>query len=116
MTNQSVPQKLVMMIVTPNDADRLVQALVRDGYPATRVGSAGGFLRRGNVTIFSGVPAAAVEDVLEIVRRTCPVRSEMAPVQTLPIVAAVGTTGPPGEVRTGGAVVFVLDVEHFERI
>jgi uncharacterized protein YaaQ len=115
MTDRAVPQKLVMAIVTPNDGERLMQALVRAGFPATRTGSAGGFLRRGNVTIFSGVPAGDVERVLAIIRSACPVRTEMAPVQTLPLVGAAAS-GPPVEVRTGGAVVFVLDVERFERI
>ena len=110
------PQKLVVMIVTQHDGERLMQALVRGGFPATRTGSSGGFLRRGSVTIFSGVPTDGVDAVLELVRRTCPVRTEMAPVQTLPIAGAATASGPPLEVRTGGAVVFVLDVERFERI
>lgn len=115
MTRHAVPQKLVMAIVTPNDGERLMQALVRAGFPATRTGSSGGFLRRGSTTIFSGVPAEEVDQVLAIIRRACPARTEMAPVQTLPLVGTAAS-GPPVEVRTGGAVVFVLDVERFERI
>lgn len=116
MTEPPAPQKLVVMIAAPSDGDRLLQELVRAGFPATRIGSAGGFLRRGSATIISGVPAADVDGVLALVRRTCPVRTEMAPVQTLPIVGAATASGPPIEVRTGGAVVFVLDIERFERI
>ena len=108
-------RKLVMVIVSANDGERLLQALVRERLPATKIGSAGGFLRRGMATILSGVPAHEVERVLELVRRTCPARTEMAPVQTLPLVGAAAT-GPPIEVRAGGAVIFVLDVERFERI
>ena len=111
----STPQKLVLAIVSANDGERLMQALVRQGLPATKIGSAGGFLRRGNATILSGVPADQVDEVIELVRRTCPARTEMAPVQTLPLVGA-SAAGPPVEVRTGGAVVFVLSVEGFERI
>ena len=116
MTNDAIPQKLVVMIVSANDGERLMQVLVAEGIPATRIGSAGGFLRRGNTTIFSGVAEGDVEQVLALVRRTCPVRTEMAPVQTLPMVGAAGGSSRPVEVRTGGAVVFVLDVERFERI
>ena len=111
----AAPRKLVMVIVSANDGERLVQALVRERLPVTKIGSAGGFLRRGMATILSGVPADQVEQVLDLVRRTCPARTELAPVQTLPLVGAAAT-GPPAEVRTGGAVIFVLDVERFERI
>jgi uncharacterized protein YaaQ len=109
------PAKLVLAIVSGHDGERLMQALVQQGLPATRIGSAGGFLRRGNATILSGVPAADVERVLGVVRRTCPERTELLPVQALPLMGNP-TTGPPREVRTGGAVIFVLDVERFERI
>jgi uncharacterized protein YaaQ len=111
----AAPTKLVIAIVSGHDGERLMQALVQQGLPATRIGSAGGFLRRGNATILSGVPAADVERVLAIIRRTCPERTELMPVQALPVVG-MPASGPPVEVRTGGAVVFVLDVERFERI
>ncbi|MGH2585294.1 MAG: cyclic-di-AMP receptor [Dehalococcoidia bacterium] len=117
MIEQRVPEKLVIMIVASNDdSERLMQTLVQEGMPATRVGSAGGFLRRGSSTIFSGVPAAEVERLLTIVRRTCPVRTELAPVQTLPLVGVATGASEPVEVRTGGAIVFVVDIERFERI
>jgi uncharacterized protein YaaQ len=115
MTEQLVPEKLLVIVVSPNDGDRLMQQLVRDGVPATRIGSSGGFLSRGSSTILSGVPAVQVESVLDLIRRICPVRSELAPVQTLPLVGTAAS-GPPIEVRTGGAIVFVLDIERFERI
>jgi uncharacterized protein YaaQ len=115
MSEQPVPEKLLVIVVAPNDGERLMQQLVRDGIPATRIGSAGGFLRRGSSTILSGVPAGQVDEVLDLIRRTCPVRNEMTPVQTLPLVGTAAS-GPPIEVRTGGAIVFVLDIERFERI
>lgn len=116
MSDAAVPQKLVVAIVSPNDGERLLQALVRRGLPATRIGSAGGLLRRGSMTILSGVPAHQVETVIELIRQTCPVRTELAVAQTLPLVGTDTTAGQPGEHHTGGAVVFVLDVERFERI
>lgn len=115
MTTNGEPQKLVIVIVAANDGERLMQALVQQGVPATKIGSAGGFLRRGNVTILSGVGASEVDAVLALVRRTCAVRTEMSPVHTLPLVGASADDNPR-EVRTGGAVVFVLDVERFERV
>lgn len=116
MADQGVPTKLVMMIVSDRDADDLMAALVERGIYATKVGSSGGFLRRGNVTIFSGVAADQVDEVLDIVNDICPVRMEFVPVQTLPFIADSAFTTEPVQVRAGGAVVFVLNVEQFQRI
>jgi uncharacterized protein YaaQ len=116
MADQSEPTKLVMMIVSDTDADDLMAALVEHHVPATKVGSSGGFLRRGNVTIFSGVEASQVDAVLDIVNEICPARTELVPVQTLPFIGDSAFTTEPIEVRAGGAIVFVLNVERFQRI
>ncbi|MDA0301570.1 MAG: cyclic-di-AMP receptor [Chloroflexi bacterium] len=116
MVDPIEPTKLVMMIVSDTDADDLMAALVERGVPATKVGSTGGFLRRGNVTIFSGVPATEVDTVLDVVNEICPARTELVPVQTLPFIGDSPFTTEPIEVRAGGAIMFVLDVERFQRI
>jgi uncharacterized protein YaaQ len=108
-------QKLLIIITAPEDADRLLDRLTEAGYPVTKISSTGGFLRRGNVTLLSGVEAAAVDEVLGIVRAECRPREEYVPVQTLPFPGSL----PPGEplqVRAGGAIVFVLDTERFQKI
>ncbi len=107
--------KLVVIIASDVDGDRLIKRLVQRGCPATKVGGLGGFLRRGNVTILSGVPAADVESVLETVRAECHARQEFVPVQTLPFPGDGAAYADPLEVRVGGAVVFVLNVERFEK-
>jgi uncharacterized protein YaaQ len=107
--------KLVVIIASDVDADRLIKRLVQRGYPATKLGGVGGFLRRGNATILSGVPAADVESVVEIVREECHARSEFVPVQTLPFLGEGAVFADPLEVRVGGAILFVLGVERFEK-
>jgi uncharacterized protein YaaQ len=109
------PTKLCVMIVWDQDADRLMQRLVENGFPATRIGSTGGFLRRGNSTILSGVTEDEVEHVVALVREECHARKDFVPVQTLPFLGDGGFSAEPVEVRVGGAIVFVLDVERFER-
>ena len=116
MADQNEPTKLVMMIVSDTDADDLMAALVEHNVPATKVGSSGGFLRRGNVTIFSGVETSRVDAVMDIVNEICPARTELVPVQTLPFIADNAFATEPVQVRAGGAVVFVLNVERFERV
>jgi uncharacterized protein YaaQ len=110
------PTKLVMMVVSDTDADALQTALVEAGYQVTKVGSTGGFLRRGNVTIFSGVTDDEVDTVLNLVTETCHARKEFVPVQTLPFIGDGSFAAEPIEVRVGGAIVFVLQIDQFVRV
>ena len=114
-TKQAVPDRLVMMIVSDTDADTLQQRLVAAHHPVTKVGSTGGFLRRGSVTIFSGIAQAEVDAVVAIVNEVCHARREFVPVNTLPFIGDGAFTAEPVEVRVGGAIVFVLPVDRFER-
>ena len=112
--SQQSDQKLLIVIASDSDADSLIQKLVQRGYPATKVSSTGGFLRRGNATIFSGVDAEDVDNVVAIIRTECQARTEFLPAQELPFPESI-YPAEPVEVRTGGAIVFVVSVERFER-
>lgn len=109
-------QKLVIMVVADGDADRLIRQLVAQGFPATKIGSTGGFLRRGNTTIMSGVGGGDVEAVVGLVRRICHARTELVPLASLPVIGDASPMLDPVEVRVGGAVVFVLNVERLEHV
>ena len=107
--------KLVIIIASDSDAEKLTRKLVEQGYPATKVSSTGGFLHKGNATILSGVEANAVDGIVSMVRSECYARSEYVPVQTLPFFGEGSVLQEPVEIRTGGAILFVLDVERFEK-
>jgi uncharacterized protein YaaQ len=113
--NGDGPLKLVIIIASDSDAERLMKKLVEQGHPATKISSTGGFLRRGNATVLSGVDAADVDPVLAMVREECHARTEYVPVQTLPFFSEGAAVAEPIEVRVGGAIVFVVDVERFEK-
>ncbi len=108
-------QKLVVMIVADSDADRLVRKLLERGHPATKIGSTSGLLRRGNTTILSGVDGEDVDALLAIVRAECRARTEYVPLQAVPFFGEGVVMADPVEVRVGGAVIFVLNVERFEK-
>ena len=63
--------KLVMSIVRDQDAGRAIDGLVAKDYRATRINTAGGFLKRGNATILVGVNDEQVDEVIEIIRSVC---------------------------------------------
>ena len=107
--------KLVMSIVSSDDADQLVEALTQAGYRATTISTTGGFLRQGNATIFVGTEDENVDAVLQLVKETCCTRSEY--VSPLPPVMEPGEMyiPTPVDVQMGGATVFVMDVVQFKR-
>jgi uncharacterized protein YaaQ len=103
-----------MIIASSHDGDRLIDTLVTRGLPATKIASRGGFLRRGSVTILSGVEDNDVDVVMELARRECRSRKELVPTQGLPIFGEVSIGAAPIEVQAGGATVFVMDVARYE--
>jgi uncharacterized protein YaaQ len=107
-------QKLLVVITADDEAEALIRKLVERGYPATKVSSTGGFLRRGSATIFSGVDAADLDSVLAVIREQCRARTEFVPAQALPFPESI-YPAEPVQVRVGGAIVFVLPVERFEK-
>ncbi len=107
--------KLVVIIASDSDADKLMKKLIEQGYPATKIGSTGGFLHKGSATILSGVESAEVDGIVSMVRLECHARAEYVPVQTLPFFGEGSVLQEPIEVRVGGAIVFVLNVERFEK-
>ena len=106
--------KLLIVITADDEADNLINKLVERGYPATKVSSTGGFLRRGSATILSGIDADDVDAVMGIIREECKARTDFVPAQGLPFPDSI-MPAEPVKVRLGGAIVFVLPVERFEK-
>lgn len=106
--------KLVVAVVQDKDSNRLSNALVKEGFRATKLASTGGFLRAGNTTFMIGTDDERVQEVLQVIKSNCKVREQMV----TPVSPMGGTTDSyipfPVEVQVGGAAVFVLPVERFE--
>lgn len=107
--------KLVIAVVQGKDVDRLLSALVADGFRATQVSSSGGFLRESNVTLLIGVENTQVPRVRDLIRENCHSRTHFVN-PLMPIVEPGEPFLPtPVEVPVGGATVFVVEVLRFER-
>ena len=108
--------KLVIAIVHDDDAPALLDALLERDLRATRLHSTGGYLRRDNATILVGVEDAEVDRVLKVIRESCRARTE--PVNSPPTSSDPGEFFMPFpvEVEVGGATVFIVPVERFERL
>jgi uncharacterized protein YaaQ len=107
--------KLIISIVNSDDARPLLDALSRAGQRATMVSTTGGFLREGNSTVLIGVEDELIQSVLDIIRVSCHTRTQY--VNPLPPIMEPGELymPTPVEVQVGGATVFVLDVNRFEK-
>ncbi len=108
--------KLIIAIVNEEDSRNLLDRLGRRGYSATITGSMGGFLRISNATVLCGVQDEQVEDVLTILREICTSRVQY--VTPLPPVMEPGEMHipTPVEKQVGGATIFVVPVDRFEKI
>jgi len=106
---------LLLSVVNSDDAHPLIDALMQDGYKATMISTTGGFLREGNATLLIGVADENVRDVLGIIEENCHSRTQY--VNPMPPMVESGELYMPTpiEVQVGGAVVFILNVERFEK-
>ena len=87
--------KLMMVILSNKDADAIIRELIDAEYRVTRVASTGGFLRKGNTTLFVGTEGDKIDKALEIIKLT-----SVEPLE-------------PGQRR---ATVFVLDVDIYTQL
>ena len=105
--------KMVLAIINQDDANVVVNALMHEGYHVTKLSTTGGFLRAGNMTILIGVDDDKVEDVIRIIQKHSHSRKQMIPPTTEMSYGYYPSMSV--EVTVGGATIFVIDIERFER-
>ena len=85
----------------------------RAGFSSTRLSTTGGFLRAGNVTLLIGVEDKMVQTVIDIIKEYSHSRKQVIPSNDLSFDFETNT---PLEVAVGGATIFVVDVDRFEKV
>lgn len=107
--------KLIIAIVQDEDAPRLTRNLTKSKFHITKLASTGGFLKAGNTTLIVGVEKEKVDEVLKIIEETCKIRQVTTALTSLTLTG--DTYVPyPIEIAVGGATVFTIDVERYEKI
>lgn len=107
--------KLLVTIVQDQDVSTLLEALVEHDFRATKLASTGGFLRVGNTTLLIGVEEERLEVLLSLVKKICKRREQTDPIPLLPF-ARGGLGSRLDKITVGGATIFSVDVERFEKI
>lgn len=110
--------KLIIAIVQDEDASRLVNQLMKNGFGVTKLATTGGFLRAGNTTLLIGVDDDKLSSVMEIIEKICKSRKQLTatPSSVSAMGAMPGAASYPVEVTVGGATVFVLTVDQFVKL
>ena len=106
--------KLIYAIVSNDDSSAVSSALTKVGFFATKLSSTGGFLMAGNVTILIGVDEERVQTVIDIIKEQSHSRKQMIPTTTE--MSYGYDPSMPVEVTVGGATIFVVDIDRFERV
>ena len=105
--------KLIFAIVNKEDASEVSAALTKKKFSVTRLATTGGFLMSGNITLIIGTQVEKVDEVMEVIKEYSKQRKEIVP-STATYGLGVSTAFPL-EVTVGGATIFVVDVDRFEK-
>ncbi len=108
--------KLVFAIVHDEDTPRLMAELNKAGFRVTKLNSSGGFLRSGNTTLMIVVEAEKCSEVLDLIRKYSSSRQSAINTNVMPSAMGTSYAPYPVDVTVGGATVFVVPVEQFEKM
>lgn len=108
--------KLVYAIVHSDDGQKVMDELNNNGFSVTKLCSTGGFLKAGNTTLLTGVEEDKVDEVIAIVEKKSKSRKQLVS-SSIPNSGVSGMMlSYPVEVVVGGATIFVVNVERFEKV
>ncbi|MGX7199337.1 cyclic-di-AMP receptor [Enterococcus nangangensis] len=107
--------KLILAIVQDKDSNRLANEFIDANVRATKLSSTGGFLKSGNSTFIVGIDDERVQEVLDLIKETCQSRKQYVSTPVSLDLSLDGQVPYPVEVEVGGATVFVLPVDAFQR-
>lgn len=106
--------KLILAIVSNDDSGAVASAMTKAGYQITKLATTGGFLMAGNTTFISGVADEKVQDVIDLIAKHSSRRTQVVPSTSTMDVGMYSSF--PVEVSVGGATIFVLNVENFQKV
>lgn len=108
--------KLVYIIVRQDNLSDVENELINGGYRITKLATSGGFLRKGNTTLFSCCEDNEVAKAVNIVKEICGKRKKIQVQMPINLPStAINYTTVPTTIEIGGATIIVTDVVEFEK-
>ncbi len=107
--------KLIIAIVQNEDAYTLSDALMDAEFNVTKLSSTGGFLKMDNVTLLIGTEKEKVDQAVEIIAGICKSREQSISAPIPRVGSNNEFSSYPIKFEVGGATVFVIDVDRFEK-
>jgi len=105
--------KLLVVSVFGETLAALREQLVKSRFYFTQIESSGGIIQKETASLLIGIPDSREEELMRLIRKKCkrrktfvPARMEAAIMPGMPVML---------EGEAGGALVYTLDVEHFEQ-
>ena len=105
--------KLIYAIIRYDNEDDVTTSLTKHKFSVTRLSTTGGFLKKGNTTLMIVTEPERVETI----KKECGARQKIT--INMPYVSGssmVHCATIPMSVDVGGATIFVVDVERYEKI
>lgn len=106
--------KLIISIVSNDDASKVLKALVKKKYFVTKLATTGGFLMTGSTTFLTGCQDEEVDQIIQTIGAYSKTRSKIVPNSITSEFGMFSST--PVEVTVGGATIFVVNVEQFVKL
>lgn len=107
--------KLVIAVIQKEDSSAVTRHLVENGFSSTWLSTSGGFLGARNATMMAGVEEDRLPQLIEIIKSCCHSRTRIITSAPFALEREI-PAGMPVEVKDGGAVIFVMDVEQYLRV
>ena len=71
--------KMVLAIINYDDAQDVINSLMKAGFSITKLATTGGFLKAGNVTILIGLEESKLDACFDIIREHSSSRKQIIP-------------------------------------
>lgn len=106
--------KLAIVILSNKDLSNVLAATSAEGFPSTKIATAGQFLESGQTTVLYGVEEEDVEKLFDIIENN--ITKRVIRREGVESTLEGSLLKKPVTVEEYGAVAFVVDVEQFRRL
>jgi uncharacterized protein YaaQ len=103
--------KLLLIIIANDDANKVLNALLKEQYFVTKMASTGGLLSSGNTTLLVGTEEEKIQNAIDIIAKYSKTRKKTLPTNNANEYGIFSSF--PVEVNISGATIVVLNVESF---